>query len=137
MPTYWKYASMFTFADWADDWTDDWTVRFEGIVDAWPSEVAMLMFVRQCWSSHADCSTFALVQSTAQGGDFTSFGSTGGIIGRGPLPAEQGSVQLGVSAQQRHFSTVRGSLQPLFSRETFCICAASQTSSPRLVLSRL
>ena len=43
MPSYWEYASMFMFADWADDWT----VRFEGIVDAWPSEAAMLMFVRR------------------------------------------------------------------------------------------
>ncbi|KAI0484870.1 kinase-like domain-containing protein [Xylariaceae sp. FL0804] len=43
MPSYWEYASMFMYANWADDWT----VKFEGIVDAWPSEAAMLMFVRR------------------------------------------------------------------------------------------
>ncbi len=43
MPSYWEYASMFVFADWDDDWSG----RFESIVNAWPSEAAMLMFVRR------------------------------------------------------------------------------------------
>lgn len=43
MPSYWEYAIMFVFASWPDDWTG-W---FESILDAWPSESAMLMFVRR------------------------------------------------------------------------------------------
>ncbi|KAL8343179.1 hypothetical protein RB601_004497 [Gaeumannomyces tritici] len=43
MPSYWEYASVLMLADWSCDWTD----KFEIVLDAWPSEVAMLMFVRQ------------------------------------------------------------------------------------------
>lgn len=41
MPSYWEYASMFINADWGSDWA----IKFEQIVDAWPAEAAMLMFV--------------------------------------------------------------------------------------------
>jgi hypothetical protein len=43
MPSYWEYASMFMAADWGSDWI----IKFEQIVDAWPAEAALLMFVRR------------------------------------------------------------------------------------------
>jgi thiamine kinase-like enzyme len=43
MPSYWEHSTMFMFAN----WSHDWIIKCESIVDAWPSEAAMLMFVRR------------------------------------------------------------------------------------------